>query len=381
MKRVPFNEPLLLPEFPDLLKKCFANKHLSGLGPLSRLCEEELHKITRAKTLLTTSATSSLEMMALLLGVSSGDEIILPSFTFVSTANAFALRGAILKFGDNDEFGNLLPSEVERLATARTKAVVAVHYAGASADMDRLQEICRHKKITLLEDAAQAIGSKFKKQSLGTMGALGCFSFHETKNVGCGEGGSLLVNDSEVYLERAEFIREKGTNRRKFVEGFADKYSWVDIGSSYVLSELNACLLHPQLVRLEEISKKRKQLWQNYEAALMAPFAHIGADTLKVPAHNESNFHIFAVIFRSLEIRRSFIQFMQSRGITTPFHYVSLHTSPYGSKYFDASSEPRLRNCERLSDGLVRLPLFYNLEDTDQNYVTEAALEWCRGQK
>lgn len=373
---IPFCLPVHLSTCNDTVTQSLASRQLSGNGPFTRKCEAALQKQLGRTTRLVTSATHALETMALLLNLRPGDEVICPSFTFVSTANAFVLRGARLRFADNDEYGNILPSEVERLINPRTKAVIAVDYAGHSADIDSLLEICSRHNVPLLEDAAQALGSLYKERPLGTDSVLSCLSFHETKNIGCGEGGALVFGRDE-FVSRAEIIREKGTNRTQFQQGLVDKYTWVDIGSSYVLSDLNAAYLLPQLEQFDAIQARRKELWLRYESELSSIFERCGISTLRAPAHNTPNFHIFALIFPEKRLRDGFIQSMRAMNVVTPFHYVSLHLSPYGKRLSEGPPE-RLAGCERLSDGLVRLPLFFNLADQDQAYVIDAAKHWLK---
>ncbi|MEW6055594.1 MAG: dTDP-4-amino-4,6-dideoxygalactose transaminase [Bdellovibrionota bacterium] len=377
--KVPFNKPVVLDRQEALLAEAIRNGHLSGNGPFTKRCEQLLEKIAGKKTLLVSSGTHALEMIPLLLDLKPGDEVILPSYTFSSTANAFALRGAVLRFADNDLFGNILPSEVERLLSKKTKAVMAVHYAGASADLDAISEICAKNSVPLVEDAAQAIGASYKGRTLGTIGELGCYSFHETKNVTSGEGGALILGNSK-FLDRAEILREKGTNRARFFQGLADKYTWVDIGSSYLMSDMNAAYLYPQLDDLPQITKRRKQIWEGYKTSLAAEFAEFDIRVLGTPAHNTPNYHLFAMIMPNHELRTRFISFMKSNGIICPFHYVSLHTSPFGARFYSGRPE-HLPGCEKLSQSLVRFPLFYNLTEEEQGYVIEKARKWLLEEK
>ena len=375
--KVPFNSPVILPSTMERLSEAIANKNLTGLGPFSRRVEQQLLELTGQANLLVTSASHALELMALLAEIQPGDEVIMPSFTFVSTANAFILRGAQIRFADNDEYGNISLDEVERLLTPKTKAVVTVHYAGNSTDMQRLVQICKDAGVFLFEDAAQAIGSTFKGQALGTFGDLGCFSFHETKNVGAGEGGALIVPSRHPeWLERAEIIREKGTNRKNFLKGLVDKYTWVDIGSSYVLSDLNAAFLQPQLEILTQVNSRRISIQKTYASALQRPFAQLDARVLETPAHNDNpNGHIFAIVFQNQELRNSLISHMSKLQVSCPFHYVSLHSSPMGRKHLGAFYE-ELPGCDKMSQGLVRLPLFYNMSDEQVEFVISSALQW-----
>lgn len=278
--KIPFNKPTFFGNPGEAVQKAIASGHTSGLGPSSNKCEDLLGKINGSSNLLVSSATHALEMMALLLNVGPEHEVIIPSFTFVSSANAFALRGAKIRFADNDEFGNISPGEIDRLVNKKTRAVLAVHYAGNSCDLYRVRDVCSCNNITLLEDAAQAIGSKFKGKNLGTIGDLGCYSFHETKNITSGEGGSLIVN-SHNYLEAAQIVREKGTNRSLFLKGMRDKYTWVGLGSSYLMSDINAAYLLPQLESFESIQENRRLLWQRYHGALTDYCARTGIRILE----------------------------------------------------------------------------------------------------
>lgn len=375
---VPFNKPVHLSGQIDLLQESIVSGDIGGNGPYAKKCETALELLTSHKVRLVTSATHALEMMALLADIKPGDEVILPSFTFVSTANGFALRGARIKFADNDENGNILPGEVDRLMTKKTKAVVAVHYAGASADLDQILEICRSRSIPLFEDAAQCIGADYKGRALGAVGALGCFSFHYTKNITSGEGGALIFGDQggETLVDRAEIIREKGTNRSQFLHGLTDKYTWVDIGSSYVLSDLNAAYLYPQIQRLDAITNKRKEVWHKYEKELAAALSRHDVKILRTPSYNTPNYHVFAMVFPNGKIRSDFIACMKAQSITCPFHYVSLHTSPFGASFYDGGRPEELPGCENLSQCLVRLPLYYNMTQAEQSYVLEKIMQF-----
>jgi len=314
-----------------------------------------------------------MEMSAILLNMGPGDEVILPSFTFVSTANAFLTRGARLKFVDNDRYGNIDLESCESAMTPKTKAVLAVHYGGNSADMDALTTLCRSRGVHLIEDAAQAIGSRFKARPLGTFGTLGCISFHDTKNITSGEGGALIVND-RTLLARAEIIREKGTNRSQFFQGLVDKYTWVDVGSSYVLSEMNAAYLWPQLQRLEEINARRMEIAERYREELEGPVKRAGARILENPKDNVPNGHLFAILLGSNQKRAKFIAAMKERSVLAPFHFVALHTSPMGAQFLSGSGED-LENCMQFSDCLVRLPIYFSLTEAEQDIVIQAVKE------
>lgn len=375
--KTPFNKSVLLENHLDSIRVALESGDTSGNGVFGKKCEVLLSKIAGKPVGLTTSGSHALEMIGLLLRIEPGDEVILPSYTFSSTANAFALRGARLRFADNDEFGNILPAEVDRLLSPRTKAVMAVHYAGASADLDAILEICAPKQIPLVEDAAQALGALYKGRPLGAIGAIGCYSFHETKNVSSGEGGALICGD-ESFVARAEILREKGTNRRAFFQGLVDKYTWVDIGSSYILSELNAAYLLPQLEAFEKIQARRRAICERYADELKSTFDQHGIRILGTPAHNTPNYHMFAAIFQTQEERGDFIARMKEKETVCPFHYVPLHTSPFGRSFYNEDPE-NLPGCERIAHCLVRFPLYYNLSDDMQSHVIDNAKQILGG--
>lgn len=372
---IPFNKPVHLgTELDALAQAIHLSAHTAGGGPFGKKCEARLEQLLGRKTLLVTSCTHALEMMGMLLELKEGDEVILPSFTFVSTANAWLLRRAKPVFVDCDLDGNLAIDDVERAITPRTKAIVPVHYAGSSCDLERLKQLAG--PIPVLEDAAQALSSTFDGKPLGTFGAMGALSFHETKNIGSGEGGALILNE-ERFIERAEYLRDKGTNRRRFLNGLVDKYTWVDEGSSYVLSDLNAAYLWTQLVALEQIQARRRSIWERYDAAFRDLAEHYGLHIVRPSRRVTGNHHLFALVLRSLEDRTKFIAHMRAKGVMTPFHYVSLHKSPMGTQLHDGRPLPMT---ERLSDCLVRFPLFYNLGDEEQDRVITATRDYFHGQ-
>lgn len=371
---IPFNRPVHLgTELDAIAQAIHVSAHTAGGGPFGKRCEARLASMLGAPTLLTTSCTHALEMAALLLDVGPGDEFVVPSYTFVSSANAFLLRGAKPVFVDCDADGNLDVDDVQRALTPRTRAVVVVHYAGSSCDLRRLMQVVGD--VPVVEDAAQAITSTFDGRPLGTFGALSALSFHETKNVGSGEGGALVVNDAR-HLERAEFLRDKGTNRRQFLDGMVDKYTWVDVGSSYVLSDLNAAYLWTQLEALERIQARRAALFARYEAELGPVARAQGLHVIRPRPEVKGNQHLFAWVMHSHDERTRFIAHMKARGVMCPFHYVALHRSPKGAALHDGRPLPM---SERLSDGLVRFPLFFNLSDEDQARVIAAAREFFHG--
>lgn len=370
---IPFNRPVEIGGESEALARPFRTGKMAGPGPLGEACERLLEQRLEARTLLVSSCTHALEMAALLLDIGPGDEVLLPSFTFVSTANAFALRGARPVFVDVDATGNLDVEQAAALRTDRTRAVCAVHYGGNSCDLDALAAAL--PGVPLVEDAAQAIGAHFRGRPLGTLGIASALSFHESKNVGCGEGGALVLPGPQ-WVERAEFLREKGTNRRKFLQGLVDKYTWVDVGSSYVLSELNAAYLEPQLLALDRIQARRTEIFGRYREALAVPVERVGARLLEPPAHNgNGNAHLFAIVFRSGEHRTRYIGQMRGHGIATPFHYIALHGSPVGRRFHDGRRLPR---SDELTDCLVRLPLFFNLTDAQVDQVIDRTLEFLR---
>ncbi|MDI1254206.1 dTDP-4-amino-4,6-dideoxygalactose transaminase [Thermomonas sp.] len=359
---IPFNRPYMTGRELQLIAEAHANGHLSGDGPFTKRCHAWLEAQTgAARALLTHSCTAALEMSALLLDLEPGDEVIMPSYTFVSTANAFALRGAVPVFVDvRRDTLNLDESLVEAAITPRTRAICVVHYAGVSCEMDTLLAIAARHGLAVVEDAAQAIFSTYKGRPLGTLGDLGCLSFHETKNIISGEGGALLCRDAH-YAERAEVIREKGTNRSKFFRGQVDKYTWVDIGSSYLPSELIAAFLAAQMDAGTQITQRRLALWDRYHEWATG---HEAAGRLRrpiVPADCTHNGHMYYLLLPSLEKRTAFIQHMNDSGVGTVFHYIPLHSSPAGLRFGRASGE--LPVTDDLSARLVRMPLWMGLEE------------------
>ena len=367
--KVPFNQWAVVGREEEYVLEAIRSGHLSGDGKftheVSRLLQEQ---IAASKVLLTTSCTHALEMCGLLLNLESGDEFIVPSFTFVSTANALAVRGARPVFADiRADTQNLDENKLEALITPRTKAIVVVHYGGVGAEMDPIGDIARRHNVPVVEDNAHGLFARYRGRPLGTMGVLGTQSFHHTKNFSSGEGGALLVNDTSL-VERAEILREKGTNRLKFFRGEVDKYTWVDIGSSYLPSELNAAYLFAQLQVHEEIQGRRRQIWDRYHREL----AELTAREIAlphIPEYCEQAYHVFYLLLPSLAVRDRFIAFMKANDIATPFHYVPLHTSPMGRHFGGKPGDCPV--AESTSDRLVRLPLFYNLSDDQQTYVID----------
>ena len=367
---IPFNQPFTIgPEF-TYMQDAVKRGRISGDGFYTKQCQFFLqNRYGFKKALLTTSCTDTLEMAAILAGIQPGDEVILPAFTFVSTANAFVLRGARPVFADVDPRTlNLDVAKLESLISEKTKVIVPVHYAGISCDMDQLQEIAKVKNLLVVEDAAQALDAKYKGRPLGNLGNLAAFSFHETKNVMCGEGGALAIND-ENFLERAEIIREKGTNRAAFFRGEAAKYDWLDVGSSFLPSDLNAAYLLAQLENLETIQQKRLKLWNTYYRELK-PLANAGKLQLPfVPDYATNNAGLFYLLCRTSEERTALLAHLKAQGIMAVFHYLPLHESPYYLKHYPKVSLPVTENAARR---LVRLPFYFNLTENQQSRILEA---------
>ncbi len=377
MIKVNFNEAPYIGTERDYIEDAVMRRHICGDGYYSKTCAALLEQYTGAsKALLTHSCTAALEMSALLSRVGAGDEVICPSYTFVTTASTFALRGATPVFCDiRPDTLNMDEDALESLITPKTKVIIPVHYAGVSAEMDKICAIARKHGLFVVEDAAQAVGSRYKGKACGTFGNLGCYSFHETKNISCGEGGAILINDPSL-IEQAEIIREKGTNRSKFFRGQVDKYTWVELGSSYLPGDMVAAYLYPQLQKIDEINGRRKKLWQRYHDAFEEAERAGALRRPYIPAHCEHNAHMYYLLFNDLETRTRFIERMKARGILCVFHYLPLHSSPAGRKYGRAEGE--LPVTDKISDTLVRLPLFYGLEESAQDFVIETALEFIK---
>lgn len=377
MIRIPFNRPHLTGGELENISSAHAQGQLSGDGPYTRRCHAWLEQHTGCRrAFLTHSCTAALEMAAVLTEVREGDEVIMPSYTFVSTANAFVLRGAQPVFVDiRSDTLNLDEECVASAITPRTKVIVPVHYAGVACEMDRLLTLAREHNLQVVEDAAQGIMAYYRGKPLGTIGDLGCLSFHETKNVIAGEGGALLVND-ERFVERAEIVREKGTNRSKFYRGEVDKYTWVDIGSSYLPGEIIAAFLLAQLEHALEITERRRRLWSVYHE-LLREYEEEGLLRRPViPSHCEHNAHMYYILLRSLEERDALMRYLRSHGIYSVFHYVPLHSSPAGQKYGRTHGE--LRVTERVSSTLLRLPLFYDLKEEEVMNICELVGRYFR---
>ncbi|HLF51217.1 dTDP-4-amino-4,6-dideoxygalactose transaminase [Flavobacterium sp.] len=365
---IPFNKPYLTGKETEYITDAVASGKISGNGKYTQKCQQffEQH-YGFGKCLLTTSCTDALEMAAILIGIQPGDEVIMPSYTFVSTPNAFVLRGAKIVFADSGtENPNMDVATIEALITPKTKAIVPVHYAGIACDMDAIMDIAKRHNLFVIEDAAQAIESFYTgkdgvKKALGSIGHLAAFSFHETKNIISGEGGMLAINDSQ-FVERAEIIWEKGTNRSAFFRGEVDKYGWVDIGSSFLPSEVIAAFLWAQIENILAIQNKRKQLWQYYFEKMQLIADEISIQLPKIPEYATNNAHMFFVSFESLEQRTHYIQKLKEKDILAVFHYISLHSSPY---YHTKHDGRVLTNSDKFTDTLLRLPLFFELTEKE----------------
>ena len=372
---IPFNKPYLHGRELVYIAQSVASGKISGDGVFTKKCHDFFEKKYQfTKALLTTSCTDALEMAAILLNIKEGDEVILPSFTFVSTANAFALRGARLVFADSsDDSPNVSPDQIKALITNKTRAIVVVHYAGVACDMGRIMEIANAAGIPVVEDAAQSIDSYYMGKPLGSIGDLGTFSFHETKNIISGEGGLLAINRSD-YSYRAEIIREKGTNRSSFFRGEVDKYGWVDIGSSFLPSDLIAAYLFAQLENLEVIQSKRLQIWHSYYAALEKLSEASGRFSLPfIPSYATNNAHMFYLVLDSILTRTRLIEHLRASGVHAVFHYLSLHKSEY---FHDKHDGRELPNSDRYSDCILRLPMFYELTDDELVRITDAIIRF-----
>jgi dTDP-4-amino-4,6-dideoxygalactose transaminase len=369
MERIIFNKPFLAGAELEYIREAVASGKISGDGEFSQRCQRFLEgRYGFLKVLLTTSCTDALEMAAILCDIQPGDEVIAPSFTFVSSVNAFVLRGAQIRFADcRSDYPGIDETAIERLITPRTKVIVVMHYAGIACKMDVIMALAERYGLLVVEDAAQSIDSYFDGRPLGAIGHFAAFSFHETKNVIAGEGGMLVINDPR-YIERAEIIREKGTNRSKFFRGEIAKYSWVDIGSSFLPSEITAAFLFAQLEKLETIQAKRRLLWQRYSDGLM-PLARKGLVGIPhLPAYATNNAHIFYLLHDNLAQRDRMIAHLAEAGIMVVFHYVPLHTSEFYLREHPAEPLP---NTDRFSNCLLRLPLYYELTEGQMSYILE----------
>lgn len=368
---IPFNKPAIVGKELYYMAEAMRAAHMSGDGKFSRQCQALMaERFGTGQVLMTTSCTSALEMAALLCEVGPGDEVVMPSYTFVSTANAFALRDAKIIFADiRPDTLNLDEKLLADLVTERTKAIVPVHYAGVACEMDEINAIAREVGAFVVEDAAQGVNARYKDAYLGTIGDFGTFSFHETKNFICGEGGALLTNNP-VFRDRAEIIREKGTNRSQFFRGQVDKYTWMEIGSSYIPSDILSAFLYAQLENMGAITEARGAAYDMYEASLR-PLADRGLLRLPhIPPHCETNYHMFYILLEDLDTRSRLIAHLGADGIQAPFHYVPLHSSPVGMRM--GYRDGMLPVTENISERLLRLPLYYDLSEEDVQRVSRS---------
>jgi len=375
MNKISFNRPTIVGKELYYISQAIHNGYSAGDGAFTKKCHTLLEEALGVpKVLLTTSCTDALEMTALLLNIQPGDEVIVPSFTFSSTANAFALHGARPVFIDiRPDTLNLDERQLERLITPHTKAIVPVHYAGVGCEMDAIGEVAAQHNVAVVEDNAHGLFGKYRGRYLGTFGSFATQSFHETKNFICGEGGALLINDPQ-YVQRAEIIREKGTNRSRFYRGEVDKYTWVDIGSSHLPSDILAAFLYAQLEAREQIQTKRRQIWEYYYEHLQDWAEDNQVRLPIVPAHCEQSYHMFYLLLPSLEQRQALIDHLKARGILSVFHYLPLHLSDMGQRFGGKAGDCPVT--EDVSDRLLRLPFYNDLTEADQVRVVTAIKEW-----
>jgi len=373
--KIPFNIPLVIGNELSFISDAISNRKISGDGEYTKKCCQFMEqRYNVKKVLLTTSCSTALDMSSILIEINAGDEVILPSYTFTSTANSFLIRGANLKFVDiREDTLNIDENKIEKAINNKTKAIVLVHYAGVSCEMKKIQEIAKKNNIFIIEDAAHAVESKYNNKYLGTIGDFGCYSFHETKNLTCGEGGAILINNSQ-FIERAEIIREKGTNRSKFYRGEVDKYTWVDIGSSFLPSEILSAFLYAQLENANIIIKKRINSWNYYYSA----FEELEKNGLLrrpiIPANCKHNGHLFYILLKDEKSRDDLISYLKQKGILAVFHYLPLHLSPIGLKL--GYSKGMLPKTEDLASRLLRLPLFYGITKDEQDYIFNNIYEY-----
>ncbi len=369
-----FNKPCIIGNELEYIKQAVQSEKISGDGMFTKKCHQFFEaRYGFKKTLLTTSCTDALEMSAILCDIQTGDEVIAPSYTFVSTVNAFVLRGAKIIFVDSKvDSPNIDENAIEPLITSKTKAIVLVHYAGISCDMDKIISIAKKHNLLIIEDAAQAIESFYKNRPLGSLGDFGTFSFHETKNIISGEGGLLTINN-ERFIKRAEIIREKGTNRSAFFRGEVDKYGWIDIGSSFLPSDIIAAYLFAQLEHLETIQSKRIALWKRYYQNLLELQKKELLILPVIPEYATNNGHLFYVLCKSLEERSSLIEYLKQNEINAVFHYLSLHKSEFYKNKHDGRELP---NSDKFSDTLLRLPMYYELSIEKVDFICETIIKW-----
>ena len=370
---IPFNKPYCSGRELSYIQEVCHSTTMSGNGQFTKLCHGFFEKrYGFRKCLLCTSGTDALEMCAMLCQLKPGDEVIVPSYTFVSSAIAFLREGASIRFADSGaENPNVTAADIEPLINEKTRVIVVVHYAGVACDMDAIMQLAEKHHLLVVEDAAHSIDSFYKKRPLGGIGHLSAFSFHETKNINCGEGGMLVVND-ERFISRAEILWEKGTNRAEFYRGMVNKYGWCDMGSSFLPSELNAAFLWAQLEQLEDIQGQRRRIWEHYDSALRGK---IGAGIVipDIPDFATRNYHMYYLLCPSLSIRTKLMNYMKNHGVQTTFHYLPLHSSKY---YEDKHDGRKLPNCDRYADTLVRLPLYYELTDEETERINKLLLKF-----
>jgi dTDP-4-amino-4,6-dideoxygalactose transaminase len=375
--RIPFNKPSVVGSELIYVGQAVAGGHASGDGPFTRRAQAMLEKCFGAnRVLLTTSCTSALELAALLCDLQPGHEVIVPSYTFVSTANAFVLRGARPVFVDvRPDTLNIDERLIEQAITPRTRAIFPIHYAGVACEMDTIMDIADRHGLMVVEDAAQGMCARYKDRWLGTIGHLGCYSFHETKNISCGEGGALVINDPALE-QRAEILREKGTNRSQFMRGEVDKYTWVGVGSSYVPSDMLAAFLLGQIENMEKITRRRGEIFDRY-VAMLAPLVERGLIRIPVlPQHSTTNYHMFYLLTADIEERTALIAHLRAAGILAVFHYVPLHSSPFAQSL--GIAQTHLPRTEELSACLLRLPMYFDLNDWEVEEVASTVLDFYR---
>ena len=368
--KIPFNKPFVTGRELEYISQAIENSHTSGNGEFSKKCQSLMQDAFSAhKILLTTSCTSALEMGVLLCDLAPGDEVILPSFTFASTANALVLRGITPRFVDiRPDTKNLDESLIEAAICERTKAIMPVHYAGVGCDMDTIMQLAGKYDLSVIEDAAQGVNAEFKNKFLGTIGTLGAYSFHETKNYSSGEGGALIINNEDM-IERAEILREKGTNRTKFARGEVDKYTWVDIGSSYLPSDILAASLYAQLEALDDINEMRKSVFQMYSDRLQPLVAEGFIELPYLPEECRTNYHMFYLLAGDLSVRTALSEHLREKGILAVFHYVPLHNSPMGKKL--GCGVERLPITDQVSERLLRLPFYCDLTEAEVDTICD----------
>lgn len=372
---IKFNIPPYIGTEFSYMKEAVSNQKICGDGPFTKKCDEWLEKRFKTpKAMLTTSGSSALDMAALMCDIKPGDEVIMPSYTFSSTANSFVLAGARIVFVDiRPDTMNIDETKIEDAITEKTKVIVPVHYAGVACEMDTIIDIAKRNNLMVVEDAAQAVMSTYKGKALGTIGDFGCYSFHETKNYSMGEGGAIVINNEE-YIERAEILREKGTDRSKFWRGQVDKYTWVDFGDSYLQSDLNAAYLWAQLEKADEINNNRLETWNKYDEAFRNLARNGMVEIPTIPNSCIHNAHMYYLKLKDINERTNFIEYLKGKGIMSVFHYIPLHSSPAGIKFGRFSKEDVYTTKE--SNRLVRLPMYYNLSTEHRDYIIKTVIDY-----